>query len=103
MSLAHKSPTMQVDLTLSKFDIADRIKLAALIAKFAPKSAIYGSDAVVKDSADALINDGVALDAANKDAEAKKQAYLAAIATRDALQQQFDTDAAVLKASAEKA
>jgi hypothetical protein len=101
MSNSSLSSPMQIMLTLSRLDIGSRLRLVSLIAKFAPQSAVYAANPLLKEAVDTVLQSGVTLDAFTKDTEAKKQAYLASIVVRDAARQQFDADAGVLKASAQ--
>jgi hypothetical protein len=101
MSNANHRGPLQILLNVSKMDTGSRIQLAALIAQFAPQSAVYAANPLLKEAVDAVLQAGVTLDAASKDTDAQKQAYLASIVIRDTVQGQFDAHAAVLKASAQ--
>jgi hypothetical protein len=83
---------MRIALNLTRLGVAGRTQLAAVIAKFAPQSAIYQSVTSIKELADKVIASGADVEAKQKDVNNKKKAYLGSIADRDTSDQQLAAD-----------
>jgi hypothetical protein len=102
MSESHKPVTMQVKLNLAELGITGRLALIAIIAKFAPQSALYASNAEVKSAVDGVIGHGPTLGASADDAEAKRKAATTSVVAREVEVAATDADIDVFRAVAEK-
>jgi len=89
---ARKLLTMRIVLNLTRLGVAGRTQLAAVIAKFAPNSAIYQASASIKELADKVIASGADVEAKQKDADVKKKAYLGAVVAKNTADQQLAAD-----------
>ena len=96
-----KPVAMQVQANLSQLGILGRLTLLALIAKFAPNSTQYASNADYKNAADKLIAHGTTLKSAHDTAETAKKAAATAANARDVEVLSFDGDFNVFRALAE--
>jgi hypothetical protein len=88
------------EINLSTMSRANKVKLAALIAQFAPQSAVYTANPAMKAAADAVVAAGPDLAAKTSDTNSKKQAFLTSVSARSASEQALDNAVEVFKSNA---
>jgi hypothetical protein len=101
MAQVHKVDTIQVELKLSELGTSGRVELSTQLTNAAPQSAIYGSNAFVKDAVDKVIQSGADLEAAVAAAQNAEVKLAVAKTTIVTAQAQFDKDLLCLKSAAE--
>jgi hypothetical protein len=101
MAQLHKVNGIQVELKLSTLSIEDRVSQAAVLAKMAPQSALYAANAAVKDTADTVIQGGVALQGAATEVQNLEMMLAAAKSVLMAVGTQYDKKMLCFKSALE--